>query len=40
MTTGSEARYRLSQIVTDLTFKPRVFAKSEIVTLSKARKLE
>jgi hypothetical protein len=40
MTTGSEARYRLSEIVTDSAFKQRVFAKSEIVTLSKARKLE
>jgi hypothetical protein len=29
MTTGSEARCLLSKIVTDATFKQRVFAKSE-----------
>ena len=29
MTIESEARYRLSEIVTDAAFKQRVFAKSE-----------
>jgi hypothetical protein len=29
MTNGSEARYLLSEIVTDSTFKQRVFAQSE-----------